>query len=135
VATLLVIEADATVRAQLTSVLSVEGYAVLHASDAHQARLVIERGRPDLILLGLSLPGTHGIELLLGLRDRDPHLLDRPVVACAPRDRLAAACEQIGTHYTLAMPFDPEEVVEVVRHALAERRVPQPPPSPDAFVG
>ena len=67
----LVVDDDDQVRRLLVSVLQREGFEVSAAVDAQQALEMLDKGRFDLMLLDLHMPGpADGEDLLYLLRDR-----------------------------------------------------------------
>ena len=82
-----------------------------------QALVVVESTRPDLVLLDVHMPGMSGIELLETIRCRGDML---PVIVISGRtdamttDRARAA----GALAVVEKPYQPEEVLCLVRHAL-----------------
>ncbi len=62
--TIAVIEDDIYIGNLLQKTLSAEGYSVIRAYSGTEALLLLEKQRPDLILLDLMLPGLSGEELL-----------------------------------------------------------------------
>ncbi len=73
-----VIEDDQPIGNLLEESLMKEGYGVLRAYSGTEALYLLERQRPDLILLDLMLPGLSGEELL-------PHLTGIPVIVVSAR--------------------------------------------------
>lgn len=67
--TILVIDDDVSIGNMVEEVLTREGYAVLRAYSGTEALLLLERRRPDLILLDLMLPGLSGEALLPAIRE------------------------------------------------------------------
>src|SRR2546430_12426082 len=61
---ILVIEDDPVARADLEARLAANGYTVARAADAASALTVVNRERPDLILLDLGLPAGDGFLVL-----------------------------------------------------------------------
>ncbi len=76
--TILVIDDDPQINQLLQDALSREGYSVLHAYSGTEALLVLEKRRPDLILLDLMLPGLSGEELL-------PRIKEIPVIVVSAK--------------------------------------------------
>src|SRR5256712_9432042 len=64
----LVIEDDPVALADLQARLEANGYIVARAADAASAMTVVNRERPDLILLDLGLPAGDGFLVLERLR-------------------------------------------------------------------
>src|SRR2546429_4688999 len=65
---ILVIEDEPVARADLEARLEANGYIVATAADAASALTVVNRERPDLILLDLGLPAGDGFLVLERLR-------------------------------------------------------------------
>jgi CheY-like chemotaxis protein len=66
------------------------GYAVLHAYDGAEARAVLERERPDLIIADINMPPLSGIALTAWVRAGKgrrscPSSLSAPSPACRMR--------------------------------------------------
>ena len=62
--TIVVIDDDIHIGNVLEELLRREGYGVLRAYSGTEAVLLLERSRPDLVLLDLMLPGLSGEEVL-----------------------------------------------------------------------
>lgn len=73
-----IIEDDVAIGDMLQEVLQKEGYQVERAYSGTEARYLLERGRPDLILLDLMLPGMPGEALL-------PQLQGIPVIVISAK--------------------------------------------------
>src|SRR4051794_8691392 len=81
--TVLLIEDDPTIATEITRVLSSSGGAhctVWHAESALDARAVLRQGRPDLILLDLTLPDVDGLVFCTQLRSEAPNV---PFMVCS----------------------------------------------------
>ena len=62
--TILVVDDEIGIRELLSEILSDEGYRVVLAENAEQARVCRNQSRPDLVLLDIWMPDTDGITLL-----------------------------------------------------------------------
>ncbi|MCR5585453.1 MAG: response regulator transcription factor [Lachnospiraceae bacterium] len=62
--TVMVIDDDVTIGNMLEEALTKAGYNVMRAYSGTEALMVLEKNRPDLVLLDLMLPGLSGEELL-----------------------------------------------------------------------
>lgn len=76
--TIAVIDDDQAIGDMLEKVLTREGYAVLRAYSGTEALLLLDRERPDLVLLDLMLPGLSGEELL-------PKISNVPVIVVSAK--------------------------------------------------
>jgi putative two-component system response regulator len=82
-ATILLVEADLSSRADWQAILQNHGYEVFTADDGETAMDECPRVRPDLVLLAAALPDISGFELCEQLK-ADPRNRMTPVVVMAP---------------------------------------------------
>jgi CheY-like chemotaxis protein len=98
------------------------GYSFAEAADGAEAIELIDRLRPDLVLLDVMMPGTGGLGVMEHLRSH-PELGATPVVVVSafstPSDRLAAL--GAGATRFVKKPFDPEELRSLVEELLPSR--------------
>ena len=100
---ILVIDDDIYIGDMLEEALNREGYGVLRAYSGTEALLVVERKKPDLVLLDLMLPGLSGEELL-------PKIKDIPVIVVSAKadvaDKvgllMAGACDYVTKPFNIA---------------------------------
>ena len=116
--TILICEDDQNLR-QLVRVILGEGYRFVEAHNGREALDLALELRPDLIILDLMLPGTSGLEVLSGLRERLPPADTRVIVMSAwgHADQAAFAA---GADRFLPKPFEPDELTTIVNEVLAE---------------
>jgi DNA-binding NtrC family response regulator len=72
--TILVVDDDDPVRVMLARLLRTQGYTVLQAAHAAEARAILDTQRPDLVISDIVMPGESGIELRRGILERWPEL-------------------------------------------------------------
>ncbi len=107
----LVVDDEPVVRAVVRDVLREEGYAVVEAPDGRTVLEILDRERPDLVLMDVMMPGIDGREVYRVLRSRED-LPDVPVVmmsAAARADRLDPSIAGF-----LPKPFDLDRLMETV---------------------
>lgn len=92
----------------------------LTTDDSARALDLMQKERPDVLLLDLIMPGKSGFELLGDIRN-DPALRFMPVIvltAASDSDTKLQALEFGATDF-LAKPVDPSELILRLRNALA----------------
>ena len=93
-----------------------EGYEVLAATNGPDALRLVEREKPDLILLDVMMPGKDGFETLREVRARQAI----PVIFLSAKgettDRVAGL--ELGADDYLAKPFEPAELLARVKAVL-----------------
>ena len=80
----LVVDDDRQIVRLVSSYLEQAGMSVLTAFDGENAMRVIQKERPDLIVLDLMLPGRSGWEITRWLRG-ESHLADIPILMLTAR--------------------------------------------------
>jgi len=116
---ILVIEDDPVARADLQARLKAQGYDVALAADAASALTVVNRERPDLILLDLGLPAGDGFLVLDRLRKIEsfaaiPVLVITGRSDAETRERVKA----MGVAPILAKPVQTEALLAAIATAL-----------------
>jgi two-component system, OmpR family, alkaline phosphatase synthesis response regulator PhoP len=116
VATILVVDDEPRIVQLVRDYLEHGGFTVLVASDGPSALRSARTGRPDLIVLDLSLPGLDGLDVARSLR-RDGEV---PIIMLTARtdesDKLIGL--ELGADDYLTKPFSPKELVARVRAVL-----------------
>ena len=108
---ILVVEDDPNVRGLLQTLLEVEGYAVVTASDGLDGLGQAAASSPELVLLDLVMPDLGGIRVLERLRD-DPVLAQIPViVVTGHEDALADVRSSLGPDNVFLKPFAVAELL------------------------
>lgn len=116
---ILVVEDEPDIRKLVHYHLTQERYRVLEAEDGESATKIIQREKPDLVILDLMLPGLSGLELCRLLRQR-PETARLPILMLTAKageaDRVVGL--EMGADDYLAKPFSPREMVARVRAIL-----------------
>ena len=119
--TIAVIDDDIHIGNVLEELLQREGYAVLRAYSGTEAVLMLERQRPDLVLLDLMLPGLSGEEVLAKIGNV-PVIVVSAKVGVENRVNLLLR----GAVDYLEKPFDSRELLARVAVHLRESAAPGP---------
>jgi two-component system, OmpR family, alkaline phosphatase synthesis response regulator PhoP len=116
VATILVVDDEPRIVQLVRDYLEHGGFTVLTASDGAAALRTARTGRPDLVVLDLSLPGLHGLDVARSLRREG----DVPIIMLTARteesDKLVGL--ELGADDYVTKPFSPKELVARVRAVL-----------------
>ena len=126
-ARILVVDDDPDVLNLVVFRLRRHGHDVMSGdSGADALAVVAERGRPDLAVLDVNMPGMSGFELLSRLREGD-EMSEVPVIFLSAKvqDEDVRAGRSTGATY-LTKPFVASALISAVDRALA------PGPVPDA---
>ncbi|WP_435885424.1 response regulator [Streptomyces prunicolor] len=112
--------------------LELEGLEVVTAADGAECLDVIHQVRPDVVTLDVVMPRLDGLRTAARLRS-DPRTRDLPLA-------IVSACTQyevdsgldVGVDAFLAKPFEPAELIALVRQLIerGRRREPQDPRDP-----
>ena len=118
----LAVDADAQALRFVRDTLVAGGYEVSATDDPEEARQLMEREQPHLVLLDLVLPGTDGVELMQDLL----RIADVPVIFLSGygQDRVIARAFELGADDYLVKPFAPTELVARVQAARRRRTGP-----------
>ncbi|MET7782886.1 MULTISPECIES: response regulator transcription factor [Streptomyces] len=118
----LVIDDDAAIRRSLARGLRLSGFTVDVADGGRTGLADARAGRPDIVVLDISMPDLNGIDVCRALRDDGD---DVPVLMLSALDETAdrVAGLQVGGDDYLVKPFALQELV-LRLHALLRRRPP-----------
>ena len=123
----LVVEQEEPIRAFLEQQLTEDGFEVLSAEEGRKALELLERARPDLVLLDAVLPDASGFAVCERLRSGEPGRSwnrNVPVIMVSTRsepvDRLRGFAR--GCDDYVAKPFLYEELVARMRAVLRRSR-------------
>ncbi|MFF3739128.1 response regulator [Streptomyces sp. NPDC002566] len=128
----LVVDDSKVIRQLIRVNLELEGLEVVTASDGAECLEVVHQVRPDLVTLDVVMPRLDGLRTAARLR-ADPLTRDLPLAiisACTPYEVDAGL--DVGVDAFLGKPFEPAELIAVVRKLIEGRegrleRVPRPP--------
>jgi len=118
----LVVDDDPGVRYTLREILESEGLEVEEAEDGVRALERIEPFQPDLVLADLRMPRMDGMELLrrIGSGPSAPRVV---LVTAHGSERQAVEAMKAGAWDYFRKPFEPEELLAVVRRATEAARL------------
>ncbi len=119
---ILVVDDERNMRETLQHILNEEGYRVLTASSGDDALRQLAQQEVHLMLIDARMPGIDGFELLDRARKNYP---DIPVVMITAyaTPKLAVRAIKGGAHDYIAKPFEPEELLSTLDHALSHQQL------------
>jgi len=113
---ILIVDDDKNVHEILTMYLQKENYRVITADNGIEALDLIEKERPDLIILDIMMPDMDGKEVIQNLRKEN----QIPVIFLSARseefDRILGL--ELGADDYVTKPFSPREVVARIKANL-----------------
>lgn len=118
-ATLLVIEDEAPLRANLVRIFSAEGYTVIAAADGEEGIRRVREGKPDLVICDILMPLVDGFGVLASLRSR-PETAELPFIfltASADKENLQRGLRSGANEY-VTKPFKIADLLAAVKRRL-----------------
>jgi CheY-like chemotaxis protein len=125
--TILLVDDDPAILLTLGDQLQFEGYRVIKAESAEQALKRIEAGRPDLIILDISMPGIGGMAFLKQI-DQVAGTLKFPVLVFTARAELSKFFRDTGVDGFLPKTTDIETLLREIDRIISKQRAPHPEP-------
>ena len=119
--TILVVEDYDDVRQILKVLLESEDFRVLEAASGIEALEVLDKERPDVILMDLALPGFDGLEAIRRIRTID-RFQNTPIVVLSAYNR-PSTCEaalRAGGDYFRTKPIDFDELAALLKTILSD---------------
>jgi CheY-like chemotaxis protein len=115
----LVVDDDDVIRQLITVNLELEGFEVIPAVDGQDALDKVKDVQPDVVTLDVMMPRVDGWEAAARLRE-DPETAHIKVILLSARAQESdiQRGERIGVDAYLTKPFDPDELIDVVRRMV-----------------
>jgi DNA-binding NtrC family response regulator len=121
---ILIVDDEKIVRDSLFHWFEEEGYLVDTAEDGESALKKYEKGKYDLLLLDMKMPGMSGIDLLTKIKSFDKDSLVILITAFASVPTAITALKQ-GAYDYVTKPVDPDELAHLVKKALEQKSLKQ----------
>lgn len=114
---------DDVIRQLITVNLELEGFDVVTAVDGQDALDKVKDARVSVVTLDVMMPRVDGWEAAARLRN-DPDTAHIKVVLLSARAQEAdlQRGEKIGVDAYLTKPFDPDELIDIVRRLADEAK-------------
>jgi CheY-like chemotaxis protein len=122
----LVVEDDRSIQMVLELVFTrMAKCEVVLASDGTEGLAMIQKHKPDVVLLDLMLPGMDGFEVCQRSK-ADEATRHVPIIflTAQPQPAAVARAMSLGAAGYLVKPFDPIKIIDQVNEALARVQAP-----------
>ena len=117
---ILLVEDDEKIVKALTIRLKSQGYDVVAAYDAVMAMAKALDCHPDVILLDISMPGGNGFTVAERLNDSSLTATVPVIFLTASKEPgLRERAKELGAVGFLEKPFEAQELLSIIQHALA----------------
>lgn len=116
---ILVVDDEPKIRDILTQFLTLRGYRVRAAQNGVEALALVDRERPQLIILDVYMPGIDGVEVLRELRNRKKYVGGVIMLTASQDQALLQQAWTLGSINVLGKPIDLGRLALVIYTALA----------------
>jgi len=115
-ACILVVDDDQNVLQMVSRTLELEGFCSITAADGESALALLEKDKPDLVLLDIMMPGLDGFEVLKRIRQRS----SVPVIMLTAKNEVTTVRDTIGLGADdyIRKPFSIVELLARIRCKL-----------------
>jgi len=118
--TILIVEDDTFLLRIIKKKLLKGNYNVIEAIDGEQGIKIINKEKPDLVLLDLILPGIDGFEVLAKMK-ADSKMAKIPVIVLSnlgEKEQVKKGLKMGANDYLVKAHFTPEEIIKRIEAAL-----------------
>ena len=115
---ILIVDDEDEIRRSVAGILGDEGLETVTAEDGERAIAFIEQeGPPDVVLLDIAMPGRDGVEILVELVERWPHI---PVVMMSGHGTIETAVRTTrhGAYDFVEKPLSIDKLLLTIGHAV-----------------
>lgn len=118
---ILLVEDDKFLRELMVRKLKNEDFEVVEAVDGEEALKIMEKEKPDLVLLDLILPNIDGFEVLKRMKEKT-HLTKVPVIILSnlgQKDEIEKGLGLGAVDFLVKAQFTPQEIITKVKEHLS----------------
>lgn len=126
-ATILVVDDEPQIRRVMRTTLTSNGYTVIEARSGEEALEIMQKERPELVLLDVNMPGIGGLAACREIRDRSDAAIIVLTVRNTEKDKVMAL--DAGADDYVVKPFGMEELLARIRAALRRTASAEPVPA------
>jgi two-component system, OmpR family, KDP operon response regulator KdpE len=125
--TILVVDDEPQIRRVMRTTLTSNGYTVIEARSGEEALEIMQKERPELVLLDVNMPGMGGLAACREIRDRSDAAIIVLTVRNTEKDKVMAL--DAGADDYVVKPFGMEELLARIRAALRRTASAEPVPA------
>ena len=120
-AKILLVEDDAIQIELIKKHLEPQGHIVVNAKNGMEGIKLAREGKPDLILMDMIMPGMHGLEATIKLKE-DPVTMEIPILALTimSSPKFVQECYRAGIIGYIKKPYDPKILLESVERIVGK---------------
>ena len=119
---ILIVDDERIVRESLFHWFEEEGYFVDTSDSAEDALKKFDKGKFDLMLVDMKMPGMSGLELLEKIKAVDENIIFILITAYASVPTAIKALKN-GAYDYITKPIDPDELAHIVEKALNQKHL------------
>ncbi|HZQ67485.1 MAG TPA: sigma-54 dependent transcriptional regulator [Terriglobales bacterium] len=119
---ILIVDDESGIRSSLKGVLEDEGHQAALAASGEECLEVLDKGRFDVVLLDIWLPGMDGLETLEKIRERDnpPEVI---MISGHGTIETAVRATKLGAYDFLEKPLSLEKTLILVKNAVEAKKL------------
>ena len=118
----LIVDDDLALRTILSVMLTQSAFLCHTAASGEEALRLLEAHPTDVVISDLRMPGISGMDLLIEVRERYPHLAFLMVTG-EDETRVGVRAMQLGADDYLLKPFDADVVLGSLHRALQKKKL------------
>jgi len=120
---ILVVEDESDIRNFVVKALTSKGYKVFEASNGYEGWYLLQKVKPDIVILDIMMPVMDGMEVLKKIREH-PEFKEMPVIMLTGKseDKDILKGYSVGADYYITKPFDIKTVLIGVKMMLEEKK-------------
>ena len=112
---ILLVEDEKITRKTLSDFISKEGYEIESSGDGLEALEIFDKGKFDVVVTDLRLPGLNGLEILKSIKEKSPQCTVIIITAFATVETAIEALK-LGAYDYLTKPFNPDRLISMLNH-------------------
>ena len=117
-ANIMIVDDSRILRKILTNTLVEAGHTIVaDAGNGKEALLLLEKIKPDLVTLDITMPNMDGTEALKEIKAYDPNAKAIMITAAGQQNKVIEALK-LGAERFITKPFDKDEIIKNIEEVL-----------------